>query len=54
MKTQSILPHAPAAQQDVGEARPSVSLRVLFLIAGLAVVLAAHAPLAVLAARVVS
>jgi hypothetical protein len=54
MKTQSFAPRSPAASHEVGEARPSVSLRLLFLIAGLAVVFAAHAPLAVLAARVVS
>ena len=54
MKTQSLVSPAAASQQDIGEARPSLSLRVLFLIAGLAVVVAAHAPLAVLAARVIS
>jgi hypothetical protein len=54
MKTQTLVSQVLARQDDVGEARPPVTLRVLFLIAGLAVVVAAHAPITALAAQVIS
>jgi len=54
MKTQTQAFPFAAQQSDIGEARPSASLRVLFILAGLALVVAANAPIAALAARVIS
>ena len=52
MKVQ-VLAAAPA-QSEVGEARPPIGLRVLFLLAALGVVIAANLPIAALATQVVS
>ena len=50
MKVQTL--SSPAAANDVS--RPSLGLRILFLLAGAAIVIVAQSPIAALAARVIS
>ena len=54
MKLEALTPYVAAQEAPVAEQRPAFGLRIIFLLASLAVVLAAHAPITALAAHVIS